>query len=288
MGAGERRLTVVDAAPRLAGVLGQPIAHSLSPVLHRAAYASLGLDWDYQAYEVGEDALEGFLASMTAEWAGLSLTMPLKVTALPMMDFVEPMAKLVGGVNTVLVQRVASGRNLVGANTDVQGVTRALAEGGCTRSTQAVILGGGATATSAMAALGHLGATAPVVVVRHRARAGGLMRAATKMGVEPRFVSFDDAPHYLAQADAVVSTIPADAGARVADSLTTVADAAVLLDVVYDPLVTPLAHRWVELGGTRVGGERMLLHQAAEQVRLMTGSSAPVEVMDTALQHALA
>jgi len=169
----------------------------------------------------------------------------------------------------------------------VHGVTRSLAEGGITHSAQAVILGAGATATSAMAALGHLGATAPVIAVRNRARAGGLMRAATKMGVEPRFVSFEDAPHYLAQADAVVSTVPADAGAAVAASLTSVVDSAVLLDVIYDPLETPLAHQWTELGGTRVGGERMLLHQAAEQVRLMTGTPAPLETMDTALQEAL-
>ncbi|MEX0913466.1 MAG: shikimate dehydrogenase [Demequina sp.] len=287
MDSGQRGLTAVERASLRAGVLGFPIAHSLSPVLHRAAYASLGLDWDYQAYEVSDEALEEFLRGITSEWAGLSLTMPLKVTAVPLMDFVEPMAKLVGAVNTVLVQQVGGGHTLVGANTDVHGVTRALAEGGCTHSTQAVILGGGATATSARAALGHLGATSPVVAVRTRARAGGLMRAATKMGVEPRFVSFQDAPHYLAQADAVVSTIPADAGAGVAESLTEVKPSAALLDVVYDPLVTPLARRWQELGGTRVGGERMLLHQAGEQVRLMTGSVAPLEAMDAALREAL-
>lgn len=272
---------------RRAGVLGQPIAHSLSPTLHQAAYTALGLDWDYQAYEVDEAGLEDFLASVDGEWAGLSLTMPLKVAAVPHMDFVEPMAKLVGAVNTVIVQRVGDRRNLVGANTDVHGIVQALAEGGCTASSQAVILGGGATATSAMAALGRLGATAPVVAVRSRARAAGLLRAATKMGVRPRLVSFDDVPAFVARADAVVSTVPVDAGAQVAATLTAVLPGTPLLDAVYDPLVTPLGATWERLGGTRIGGERMLLHQAGEQVRLMGGLAAPLEAMNNALQEAL-
>lgn len=274
-------------SPRRAGVLGKPIAHSLSPTLHRAAYAALGLDWDYESYEVDEAGLEDFLASVNGQWVGLSLTMPLKVAAVPHMDFIEPMAKLVGGVNTVIVQRVGDRRNLVGANTDVHGIVQALAEGGSTASTQAVILGGGATATSAIAALGRLGATAPVIAVRSRARAAGLLRAATKMGVRPRLVSFDDAAPLVARADAVVSTVPVDAGAQVAATLTAVAPGTPLLDAVYDPLVTPLGERWERLGGTRIGGERMLLHQAGEQVRLMTGQTAPLEEMNKALQEAL-
>ncbi len=268
-------------------MLGHPISHSLSPVLHRAAYVALGLDWEYDAHDVEQDGLAEFLRELTPQWAGLSLTMPLKVTAVPLMDFVEPMAKLVGAVNTVLVQPVGSRHNLVGGNTDVYGITAALREGGCEATTNAVVLGGGATATSALAALGHLGAKAPVVAVRDRARAGALMRAATKMGVEPRFVSLADAGQFLAHADAVVSTIPADAGAAVAQTLTDVAAGAVLLDAIYDPLITPLGGLWAERGGTRVGGERMLLHQAGEQVRLMTGREAPLGPMDDALRAEL-
>ncbi|WP_084103655.1 shikimate dehydrogenase [Demequina sp. NBRC 110056] len=269
---------------RRAGVLGSPIAHSLSPSLHRAAYAHLGLDWEYESYEVDAEALPGFVEALDGSWAGLSLTMPLKVTALPLVDFVEPMAKLVGAINTIVVQPVTDHLQLVGANTDVHGVVAALAEGGVTRATRGVVVGGGATATSALAALGRIGVTRPVVVVRSRGRAGGLLRAATKMGIEPRFVSFDEAPGLMADAQAVVSTVPVVVGETLAGGLGgSVPAGSVLLDAVYDPLVTPLGAAWRDAGGTFVPGTRMLLHQAAEQVRLMTGRTVPVAVLEDAL-----
>ncbi|WP_084078234.1 shikimate dehydrogenase [Demequina sp. NBRC 110057] len=270
-------------ASRRAGVLGHPITHSLSPALHGAAYGALGLDWTYDAYDVTEESLTSFVSALDGTWGGLSLTMPLKVAAMPLVEFIEPMAKLVGAINTVLVQRVGPRLQLVGANTDVHGVVAALAEGGVAAATEGVVIGGGATATSALAALGRIGVTRPVVVVRNRARAGGLMRAATKMGVEPRFVSFEDAPHYLADAEAVVSTVPAEAGASVASAMSRVRPGAALLDAVYSPLVTPLGAAWRDAGGTFVPGTRMLLHQAGEQVRLMTGREAPLEAMERVL-----
>lgn len=272
---------------RHAGVLGHPISHSLSPALHNAAYAALGLDWVYEAYDVDESGLETFVRDLDDSWAGLSLTMPLKVAAVPLMDYIEPMAKLVGAVNTVLMQPSGAGRHLVGANTDVHGIIEALAEGGIREAHDAVILGGGATATSAMAALGRLGVTRPVVVVRNRARAGGLMRAATKMGVEPRFSSFEDAPHYLATAQAVVSTVPREVGESLASTLGPVTEHAALLDAVYHPIDTPLGIAWRDRGGVFVNGTRMLLHQAGEQVRLMTGRPAPLEAMGKALLQRL-
>jgi shikimate dehydrogenase len=272
---------------RRAAVLGHPIAHSLSPVLHGAAYEALGLDWVYEACDVTEPEFAAFAAGLGDEWAGLSLTMPLKVEAVRHMDFIEPMAKLVGAVNTVLIQTTGAGRHLVGANTDVYGIVAALRDAGLTAASRGVILGGGATATSAMAALGQIGVTAPVVAVRDRTRAGGLLRAATKMGVAPRFVPLDQAQEFLTDAEVTVSTIPAEAGEQVAGRLTSVAESATLLDVIYSPLVTPLGARWEQLGGTRVGGEQMLVHQAAEQVRLMTGKVAPIDEMFRSLSAAL-
>lgn len=107
-----------------AAVLGHPIAHSLSPVLHRAAYAALGLDWTYDAVDVTEETLPGFVAALDDGWAGLSLTMPLKQAVLPLLDHVEPLAEVVGAVNTVLVQGGGARPTLVGANTDVHGLDR--------------------------------------------------------------------------------------------------------------------------------------------------------------------
>lgn len=268
---------------RRAGVLGHPIGHSLSPVLHRAAYAALGLDWRYDAYDVTAEDLGDFLSRLDDSWAGLSLTMPLKVEALRHLDAVEPLAASLGAVNTVLPQPSTAGGHLVGANTDVHGVVAALAEAGVEAIGSAVIFGGGATATSAMAAVASLGCAEPTVAVRSRSRAGGLVRAAARIGASPRLVLLGDGARAAASAEAVISTIPTEAGAEIGAAVTTVAPGAVLLDAVYAPPVTPLAEAWESAGGVAVSGLRMLLHQAAEQVRLMTGQAPPIDEMDAAL-----
>lgn len=282
-------MTPAHAAVRRAAVLGHPIQHSLSPVLHRAAYAALGLDdWRYDAVDVTSDGLPGFLGGLDAAWAGLSLTMPLKQTVLPLLDHVEPLAQVVGAVNTVLVQGAPGRPVLVGANTDVHGLVAALVERlvpGGDRLTAAV-LGAGATASSTLAALAQLGCTTPVVHVRSVGRAGALMRAAHRMGVEPTYAPLDGAAASVARADVVVSTLPAHAADDLAAQIAGLPDGAVhgvLLDVVYEPRPTALSTAWEDRGGAVVGGERMLLHQAVEQVRLMTDRPAPLEAMEHAL-----
>lgn len=275
-----------------AAVLGHPISHSLSPVLHQAAYQALGLDWEYTAVDVDVAYLEAFLSSRDDQWGGLSLTMPLKVEAARLADAIEPQARLLGIVNTLIPSGRGTYRQWVGANTDIYGIVAALREGGRDRAERAVVLGGGATAISAAAALGSMGVTHPVIVVRSRARAGHLLRACTAMGLQPHLMGWDDAAvtAALVHADAVVSTVPASAGEQVATRLSgTVSDHATgqisgtLLDVIYDPLVTPLAQMWIRAGGSAIAGTRMLLHQAGEQVRLMTGQVAPLGAMDAAL-----
>jgi len=282
-------------AGRRAAVLGHPVAHSASPTLHRAAYAALGLvGWRYDVVDVTSDRLGEFVAGLDAAWAGLSLTMPLKQTVLPMLDHIEPLAAAVGAVNTVLVE--AGGRRpvLVGANTDVYGMVTALLErlpsppsGSAPMRRTAAVLGGGATAASALAALAQLGCTAPVVYVRSLGRIGALRRAVHRMGVEPRYALLSTAPAEITAADLVVSTLPAGAADDVAAGLGVPARG-VLLDVVYDPRPTALSLAWERAGGSVVGGERMLLHQAAEQVRLMTGRPAPLTAMEAALATELA
>lgn len=272
-----------------AAVLGQPIAHSLSPVLHRAAYEALGLNWSYEAIEVGPGRLQAFLDGLGDEWRGLSLTMPLKLEALRCASFVEPQTKLLGVANTLVPSGVREYRQWVAANTDVHGLVSAFRESGLSAAERAVIIGGGATAVSALAALAQLGATSPVIGLRDRSRAGSVVRAATSMGVTPRLVDLDG-PELIAaleDANAVVSTIPADAGEAVASRLPG-AVRGTLIDAVYAPLVTPLGSQWQARGGVFVNGTRMLLHQAGEQVRLMTNRVAPVEAMDVALGRVLA
>lgn len=283
-------------SPRRAAVLGHPVAHSLSPVLHRAAYAALGLDgWTYEAIDTTEEQLPALVNGLDASWAGLSLTMPLKHAVIPLLDHVDPLANVVGAVNTLIVQPMGGRRpTFVGTNTDVHGLVAALREGlGERPVTTAVVLGAGATAASTLAALAQLGCPTPTVLVRSLGRTGELQRAAHRMGVEPRFEILDPgAPALvgrLAAADVVVATLPSRAADPVAEAVaaSTADSRGVLLDVVYDPRPTALSAAWAGAGGTVVGGERMLLHQAVEQVRLMTGRTAPLEAMDRALGSAL-
>lgn len=263
----------MTGAARRAAVLGHPIAHSLSPVLHRAAYRALGLDgWSYDAVDVTEEQLPAFVDDLDASWAGLSLTMPLKQTVLPLLDHVEPLASVVGAVNTVLVQAGGSGRPvLTGANTDVHGIVAALSEGltggpggpataGERPARTSVVLGAGATAASALAALAELGCATPVVLARSLGRTGALARAAHRMGVEPAFRPLDGALAAMAGADLVVSTLPPraadDLAAALAEGGATTAPrlGAVLLDVAYDPRPTALHTAWAAPAASRCRG----------------------------------
>lgn len=254
-----------------AAVLGSPIEHSLSPVLHRAAYAALGLDWTYDAIECGEDDLAELLGQT---WVGLSLTMPLKRAVLPLLDDVSELAAAVGGANTVVFK---DGRRL-GFNTDVHGMVAALGEAGVRTPDSAVVLGAGATACSALAALRELGLPKAVVVARDPGRAGEAVAAAGRLGVGVTVRGFADP---FPGTDLVISTLPA--GAADAHAATIARAAGALLDVVYAPWPTEAAEAVSAAGGTTVDGYAMLLHQAARQVAFMTGQDdVPVEAMRTA------
>jgi shikimate dehydrogenase len=292
-----------------AAVLGSPIGHSLSPVLHAAAYASLGLDGRFDAIEVdGEEALRAVLLRCDSEpgWVGLALTMPLKKLVLPMLDDITGTAAATGAANTVLFSRfrlsaagdggpaaAATGRQWwVGHNTDVLGIVGALREAGVDAVTQAVVLGGGATACSAVAALGRLGAARVRVVVRSVERAADVATTGRALGVPVDLVPWEQVQPELLEADGTVavSTVPAqgaDDVVRLVEQLDHV-PGRVLLDVAYDPWPTPVAQAWERGGGTSVGGFGMLLHQAVDQVRLMTGRTPDLEAMRSAGLAALA
>ena len=269
---------MLTTAARHAAVLGSPIGHSLSPVLHRAAYDALGLAWTYDAIEVRPDELGAFLATLDECWAGLSLTMPLKQTVLPLLDTVSELVVGTGAANTVLCREGA----LRGENTDVDGIVEALREAGVAAVSRSVVLGGGATAASALAALQRLGDAAPTVLVRSAARAGPLLAAAARLGVQPVLGPLE--PQALtAPVDVVISTAPAGALDAFAGQLVLSGQLPVLLDVVYAPWPTALGSVYAGAGGTVVAGAVMLLHQAAAQVALMTGRPAPLEIMRAAL-----
>ena len=304
-----------------AAVIGRPVSHSLSPVLHRAAYAGLGLeDWSYERRELDSESLPGLLAELAAPvqagpaWAGLSVTMPLKQVLLAHLDVIDPLAEAVGAVNTVVAQRSGAGDALLtGFNTDVAGIVGALREAARTqtpgssdahlRIEQAVVLGSGATACSALAALGELRAGRITVVARRHAGPGRVLSAAHRMGLDIETLTWKpsdsasntEAARRLAAADVVISTLPAHAADPLAAPLRRALDqaegtrpGAVMLDVVYAPWPTAVAGAWAHAGGALAPGWLMLLHQAVPQVQLMTGQQPDIDLMRTALLAAVA
>lgn len=250
-------------AERWAAVLGKPITHSLSPVLHRAAYAALGLPWTYDAREVDSSSLASALslARGSATFAGYSLTMPLKASAVPLLD------RVVGAlpvVNTV----VPVGSSLVGYNTDVDGITAALSLLAPFPG-PALVLGAGGTAVAAVAALAAAGH--PVTVASRRT---------VSLPGMSSWVAFDKVR--AASFSVVVSTTPA--GATDALAVSGWPGEVGLVDVVYAPWPTALAAAARLAGAPVVGGREVLLGQAVEQVRLMTGLVPPVSAMRAALE----
>lgn len=276
---------------RRAAVLGHPISHSLSPVLHTAAYRALGLHhWTYSAVDVDEEDLAAFVSSLDESWAGLSLTMPLKRAVLPLLDHVEPQAAVLRSVNTVIISGSGPARMLTGANTDVHGIVGAIREAvpGHDPFPDAVVLGAGATSVSAMAALAQLGVTQPTVLARSMARTVEARSAAHRMGIDPTFGLMATATDLITRASVVISTLPPGAADGWAGAIAVGSrPAGLLLDVAYGSEPTPLVTAWRAAGAVAIGGERMLLHQAGEQVRLMTGQPAPLAEMDLALTSAI-
>ncbi|WP_406141363.1 shikimate dehydrogenase [Streptomyces sp. NBC_01089] len=274
--------TVAEA--RRAAVLGSPIAHSLSPVLHRAAYRELGLGtWSYDRFEVDEAALPAFVEGLDASWAGLSLTMPLKRAVIPLLDEVTATAASVEAVNTVVF--TADGRR-VGDNTDIPGMIAAMRERGVEKVESAAVLGAGATASSALAALSLI-CTGPVTAyVRSEARAQEMRGWGERLGVDVRTADWADAAGAF-EAPLVVATTPAGT----TDALAAAVPGApgTLFDVLYEPWPTPLATAWGAQGGAVVGGLDLLVHQAVLQVEQMTGlTPAPLAAMREAGERALA
>lgn len=270
---------------RRAYVLGHPIAHSLSPALHRAAYDFLGeANLEYDRRDTLPDDLPAIMHGVrhpkgtedAPYIAGLSVTMPLKTAVIQYCDELSETARVTGAVNTVYPR----GEKVLGDNTDVIGIVNALRHAGLEPQPlkdSAAIVGGGATAISALTALHQLGYSRVSVYARSLHKLGSVQEAADRLGVQLEQISLAELPQNLAERGhhPVVSTLPAHAADEWASQLSGLKGASathrpVLLDVAYNPWPSVLASAWEANGGTVVSGLEMLLYQAVEQVLLFT------------------
>ena len=257
-----------------AAVLGKPISHSLSPVLHNAAYEALGLNHEYSAIEVSEHELGSFLTDLGSDWLGVSLTMPLKEIAFEFTNSVDQVAKLSGSINTLVF-----GEGIQAFNTDVIGIVEAIKEASSADVSSGVIFGSGATARSALMALGQLGARQVNCVARNLNDIVKMAELAAVIGVDFVSTSLDESGWM--SADVVINTTPAGVLDELVREVSS--PSGLLLDVIYNPWPTKLAASWSVAGGSIVSGLSMLLHQAGQQVLLMTGEPAPIPQMRAAL-----
>ena len=280
---------------RRAYVLGHPIAHSLSPALHRAAYAYLGeANLEYDRCDTLPDDLPAIMRGVrnpagTEEApyiAGLSVTMPLKTAVIQYCDELSETARVTGAVNTVYPR----GEKVLGDNTDVIGIVNALLHAGLKPNPERdepAVIGGGATAISALTALHKLGYRRASVYARSLHKLGSVQQAADRLGVQLSTVALAEFPaeQKARRHNPVISTLPARAADEWASQLSDPAGASathrpVLLDVAYNPWPSALASAWEASGGAVVSGLEMLLYQAVEQVLLFTDCTLqPAELL---------
>jgi shikimate dehydrogenase len=274
---------------RRAAVLGRPIEHSLSPVIHRAGYAALGMaDWSYEAVDCGEHQLDLFLARLNPSWAGLSLTMPLKELALEIADCASAAASALGAANTLLPRD----GGWYADNTDVGGMVDAIRAVAPVHPERhdvdtVAILGAGGTARAALGAAAAMPATDVTCYARRPDAADeALGPVARHLGLDLTVLPWMQASRAV-EADLVISTVPAGG----ADDLAGAAwrSGGLLLDVVYDPWPTPVTAAAADAGCRIVPGLEMLLMQAVRQFTLFTGvEHPPVPAMRAAMEEAVA
>ena len=264
-------------------VLGDPIDHSLSPLLHTAGYREVGLDWEYAAHRVDEAGLGAFLAGRPDGCRGLSLTMPLKREAVPLLTSYDEWVAATGGCNTVLLEPDGTRHGL---NTDVTGALMVLNEHDVPLE-HAVVLGGGATATSLLLALAERGMRRATLAVRDPDRATDTVRAVAAHRSAPVVDVVVLEGVTALSGDVVVSTVPASA--QVPELVAAVADIPVVFEVVYSPWPTPLAAAAERSGRTVLTGLDLLVAQAVNQVVAMTGRhDVPAGAMRRAAEEELA
>jgi shikimate dehydrogenase len=278
---------IATASTRVAGVIGDPVRHSLSPVLHNAAFRATGLDWVYVAFPVAAGGGAAAVAAMrTLGIDGLSVTMPHKADVAAAVDRLEPAAAALGVANTVFRR----GDELVGDSTDGQGFLKALAAEAAyeLHDARCAVLGSGGAARSVIHALAEAGAADVVVVARSPERAAA---AAAVGGTVGRTGDRADIP----DCDLVVNATPAGmVGTGLAGELPLGVSAAYLnhaqlvVDLVYAPPITPFLEAAHLREARTANGLGMLVHQAALQFELWTGVEAPIEVMRDAVVTVLA
>lgn len=264
------------------GVIGWPLEHTLSPVIHNAAFRSLGIDWVYLALPVAPESLGDAIAGFRAlGFMGVNVTMPHKETVIPHLDEISGDARSVGAVNTI--QHI--GGRLIGHNTDVDGFREFLLSdaGADVRGKSGLVLGAGGAARAVVKALADLGAGEILIAARRREQSENLVSLGPGIATA---VTWEEAATRATSADVIVNATPLGGDGGPLPDASFHAEQLVV-DLVYDPPNTPLVEQAKAQGADGWGGLGMLVHQAAASFRIWTGQEPPIEVMSAAALHAV-
>ncbi len=278
----------INAHTQFCGVIGNPVEHSLSPAIHNAAFQKLGLNFVYLAFRVEAigDAIKGLRA--LGNFCGASVTIPHKVAAVPFLDSVEPTARHIGAINTI----VAAGGTLTGYNTDAIGALRALRESGVAlKGNQVVMLGSGGAARAIAFALGTEAGVGRLTILgidgQERAALTRDLQSKTGMAAQESHLDEGTLRQILPDAHVLIHCTPMGMSPKVNE---TAVPAALLhagltvMDIVYNPRDTQLLKDAKARGCRTIPGLEMFLHQAAAQFELWTNCAAPADVMRAVLE----
>ena len=272
---------MINGHTQLFGIIGNPVEHSLSPAMHNAAFAELGMNGVYIPMRP-TDLAEGFRGLRSLGFIGVSVTVPFKVAIMEFLDKVDPVARNIGAVNTLLFERDGDHCRCTGYNTDWLGSNQALGEELQLAGATVLILGAGGAARAVGFGLIEAGAR---VLIANRTEAKGRALAAQ---LRCPFVPADQLAGL--RADALINTTSVGMAPH-ADALPIRPELlprfAVVMDIVYAPLTTRLLREAAACGCRTVDGLQMLLHQGAAQFTLWTGREAPLNVMRQALENEL-
>jgi shikimate dehydrogenase len=253
-------------------VLGSPIVHSKSPVIHQAAYRVLSEDWAYSRFEVAKGGLKRFIENDGIVYDGFSVTMPLKENAFQFATTHDICSELTGAANTLV--KIDSIWNAF--NTDIFGIVQAISLNSSSIITSALILGSGATAKSALVALAQISPNAEVKIwARNKAAREGLIDFGKSIGLNISLARFIRVA--IKKTDLTISTLPGGATDDLATKLAkrkALKPRGLLLDVAYDPWPSKLATFWTTRSQPVVSGLEMLLWQAVAQIRIFKFGNA--------------
>jgi shikimate dehydrogenase len=280
--------SIISSQTRLLAVIGHPVRHSLSPVIHNAAFRAQGVDAVYLAFDVRPEEIDDAVAGFRAMglW-GANVTVPHKEKVLELMDELDAGAAAVGAVNTI----VTSEAGLKGYNTDITGFEMALstARPAGVRGTRCFVAGAGGAARAAVAALLRQGAGEVLIHNRTRSRAERLCVAAKSWGEGVcRVVEEVELDESVVSSDVVVNATTIGLDTTVKKSAVLVDNLhshQVVMDLVYGPQQTHMVREAAARGAIAVDGSEMLLAQAAVSFRLWTGLEAPLDVMRSAMRQ---